>query len=180
MINSYFTRYKGVKKYLDDSAKSAVANKYSRSVSGRKRFYKFPDWNDPERKTIIRGIERAAMNMPIQASNADTIKQSIIYIVDRLAKSRLDAKLILTVHDETVTECREDQVEEARFIIEQATIDGFAKYFSTIPMETEGLVGPCWLKSTCENKVEGKSCDSTVMVFDDKKVLRCKKCGAKQ
>ena len=180
MIFKYFQRYGGVKNYLESTAKKAVRDKYSRTISGRKRFYNIPRWDDPEKDTIIRAIERAAKNAGIQGSNADTIKQAMIYLMGRLEKSGYDARLLLSVHDEVVCEARDDQVNEVKKIVEQAVKDGFNHYFSIIPMETEALQGPCWLKSTCENKVDGKSCDSTVMVFDDKKVLRCKKCGAKQ
>lgn len=180
MITTYFQRYSGVKKYLDNAAKNAVRNRYSRTISGRKRFYRMPDWNDPDRKSIVSGIERAAKNAGIQGSNADTIKQAMVYLVDRLDKAKYDAKLILTVHDEVVVECAEDQVPEVKEVVSQSLVDGFGKYFSTIPMKADSLVGPCWLKSECEHPVNGKDCGGLEMVFDEDKVLKCKSCGGEQ
>jgi len=63
-------------------------------------------------------------------------------------------------------------------------IDGFGTYFSKIPMETDALEGPCWLKGSCENDVGGKECGCSKMIFveDKKKITKlvCSKCGADQ
>jgi DNA polymerase I-like protein with 3'-5' exonuclease and polymerase domains len=139
-----------------------------------------PDWNDPDRKSIVSGIERAAKNAGIQGSNADTIKQAMVYLVDRLEEGGYDAKLILTVHDEVVVECVEDQVSEVKDVVSKSLVDGFGKYFSTIPMEADSLVGPCWLKAECENEDLPDKCGGLEMDFDDNGVLRCLKCGKEQ
>jgi DNA polymerase-1 len=181
IINNYFARYRGVKRFLDQSAKDAVYKRYSRTVSGRKRFYRMPPYTDPNFKKIKRGIERQAKNAGIQGANADTIKQSMIYLVDRLAG--YDARLISTVHDEVIVEVVEDQVQEVSEITVQALKDGFGRYFTTIPMESDALVGDCWLKDSCEIEGgDGKKCKGTEMKTvptDDKygtKVV-CQKCG---
>jgi hypothetical protein len=80
----------------------------------------------------------------VHNSNADVIKQACIYIVDRL--KNYDARLILSVHDEAVIECHEDQIKDVKPIVEKCIIDGFSEFFHTVPMETDGLVGDCWLK----------------------------------
>ena len=63
-------------------------------------------------------------------------------------------------------------------------IDGFGVYFDLIPMESDGLVGPCWLKNSCEDEASGKECGGTEMEWaEDKKYktkIVCKKCGAAQ
>jgi len=177
MMNKYFSRYRGVKKYLDKSAKEAVRNKVSLSISGRKRFYNLPEYHHPSYRDAAQAVERQGMNQPIQGGNADTIKQAMIYLVDRLEKSDYDARLLLTVHDEVVVEARPDERYEVRKIVEQALIDGFGKYFSLIPMETEGLIGPCWLKEACENDVSGNKCGGSEFKFNSKDELQCLKCG---
>jgi DNA polymerase-1 len=182
MIKKYFQRYKGIKKYLDRSARQAVVERFSRTVSGRKRYYNLPDYEHPDYKRMKASVEREAKNAPIQGANADTIKEAMIYIVDRLDKSGLDAKLLLTVHDEVIVESHVDHAVGARHLVEQAIKDGFGKYFHLIPMETDALSGPCWLKGKCEAPVDGKKCNGTEMLFvpDDKyknKII-CKKCGS--
>ena len=183
MINKYFNRYKGVKKYLDKAGSDAVINRYSTTVSGRKRYYTMPEFSHPDRKMIQSGIERQGMNAAIQGSNADTIKESMILLVERL--KGYDARLILTVHDEVVVEAREDLVEQIAPIVSQSLIDGFGKYFSLIPMESSTLVGPCWLKGACEERLpSGEKCEHLTMkfVFDEKygSKLVCGKCGGGQ
>ena len=185
LINKYFERYSGVKKYLDDAARNAIKTGYTKTISGRKRFYNVPPFGHPDRKKVQRSVERRAKNAGIQGANADTIKESMILVVDRLEASGLDAKLLLTVHDEVVVEVRNDQVMEAKELVSQSLIDGFGHYFSKIPMETDALHGPCWLKGSCENEpVKGEECGGTEMIFvEDEKYgtkLVCAKCEAPQ
>jgi DNA polymerase-1 len=175
-LDTYFARYSGIKDYLVQARRDAVRNKYSMSISGRKRFYNIPPYNHPEYKRVCAAVERQGTNQPIQGGNADTIKQAMVYLVDRLEKSGYDAKLLLSVHDEVVVEVKHEQRYEVRKIVENSLIDGFGRYFNVIPMETDGLIGPCWLKNSCENKVNGKECGCTEMVAKDDKVV-CSKCG---
>ncbi len=92
----------------------------------------------------------------------------------------MKSKLLLTVHDEIIIEAPFNEQEEAKRIAEQSLIDGFGRYFNLIPMEADGLVGPCWLKSECEHN----KCGGTEMEWaEDKKYktkIVCKKCGASQ
>jgi len=144
LIDTYFNKYRKIKEYLDKSGKFAVINRYNTTISGRKRFYKLPDPSDPSFNKIRGSVERAGKNGPIQGSNADTIKQSMIYVIERIKD--YDAKLLLTVHDEVIVEVREDQSEEVASIVSQSLIDGFAEFFKTVKMEADALIGDCWLK----------------------------------
>lgn len=182
MIKKYFDRYQGVKKYLDRAGRDGIRKRYSRTISGRKRFYNLPSYSHPDYKRQSASVERRAKNAGIQGANADTIKQSMIYLVDRLEQSGYDAKLVLTVHDEVVVETKYEQRYEVAEIVSQSLIDGFGKYFHLIPMKTDALIGPCWLKNSCEDESSGEECGGTEMEFirkNGKKVLTCKKCGAK-
>ena len=177
LIENYFSIFKHIKKYLDESARSALLNGCSRSISGRKRYYSKPENDNPDKNKIIASIRRRAMNAPIQSGNADTIKQAMIYCVEKLKKSNYDARLILTVHDEIVIETKTEQKYEVAKLIEESIINGFGHFFTDIPMETEACVGPCWLKNPCD-------CRHPEMKFiPDKKYgtkLVCDKCGKGQ
>lgn len=176
MIGKYFDRYKGIKKYLDKAAKDAVTNRFSTTVSGRKRYYSVPPYDHPDRKKIQGSIERQGMNAGIQGANADTIKESLILLVDRL--NGYDARIVLTVHDEVIVEVADSQKYEVSKIVSQSLIDGFGKYFSTIPMETEALIGKSWLKGLCDE------CHGNEMEFVEGgkygTKLVCAKCGTDQ
>ncbi len=178
LIDNYFEVFGAVKDYLDNSARFAIKHGYSLEVSGRKRFYNIPPYGHPDRKNVQHAVERQAKNMPIQGANASVVKEAMILVVDRLECKGLDAKLLLTVHDEIICEVKNDQIAEATSIIEASIIDGFSKYFTKIPMTTTGVVGPTWLKSEC---IE---CGHTHMklIPDKEKIskLVCAKCGADQ
>lgn len=183
LINAYFGTYKGVKRFLDKAGKEAVRHRYSTTVSGRRRYYNMPPYDHPDRKKIQRSIERKGKNAGIQGANADTIKESMILLVERIKP--YDARLILTVHDEVVVEVVNEQREEVAKVVSQSLIDGFGRYFSTIPMEADALTGPCWLKSECETRDDdGNECGGAEMIFvPDEKYgtkLICAKCGAIQ
>jgi DNA polymerase-1 len=182
MINKYFNRYRGIKRYLDKAARDAVSNRFTTTVSGRKRYYNMPAFDHPDRKKIQSGIERQGMNAAIQGGDADTIKEAMILVVNRL--EGYDAKLLLCVHDELVIEVRDDQRYEVSEIVVKAIKDGFGRYFTDIPMETEALIGKSWLKGLCENKVDGTKCGHNEMKFilDEKygSKLVCSKCGGGQ
>lgn len=144
MIDNYFATYPRVKEFLEKSGKSAVMNRYSMSNSGRRRYYTLPPSSDPMFGKIKGSVERQGKNMPIQAGNADTIKQAMIFVEERLKP--YDAELILTVHDEVVVEVRADQAEEVAPIVSQSLVDGFGEFFKTVPMEADAMIGDCWLK----------------------------------
>lgn len=186
LINAYFDKYKGVKRYLEKAGKDAVRNRYSVTVSGRRRYYNMPPFDHPDRKRIQNGVERKGKNAGIQGANADTIKEAMILLVERLKP--YDARLILTVHDEVVVEVRDDQREEVAPVVAQSLVDGFGKYFHKIPMKTDTLVGPCWLKSNCEDSTVGgelvPGCGSNHMKFVPSRKygtkLVCANCGKEQ
>jgi DNA polymerase I-like protein with 3'-5' exonuclease and polymerase domains len=182
MINKYFSRYKGVKRYLDKAGNDAVRNRHSLTISGRRRYYNMPPYDHPDRKKIKGSIERQGKNAGIQGSNADSIKEAMSMLVERL--KGYDARLILTVHDEVVVEVKDEQKYDVAPIVAKSLIDGFGRYFQTIPMETDTLIGPCWLKDSCEGNVNGHKCGSVEMMFTPNQKygskLICKKCGKEQ
>lgn len=80
----------------------------------------------------------------VHNSNADTIKQSMVYVVERI--KGYDARILLTVHDEIIVEAREDQAEEVARIVEGSICDGFNKYFELVKMKAAADVADYWMK----------------------------------
>ena len=101
-IETYFERFPGVKKYMDEVVENAKKDGYVTTIFGRKRY--IPDILSKNRNVRNFG-ERTAMNTPIQGSAADIIKIAMIKIHERLEQSDTDAKLILQVHDELIIDC---------------------------------------------------------------------------
>jgi len=144
LIDKYYKLYPVVISFLENSGKEAVLKGYTSSVSGRRRYYALPNPSDASFKKIRGSVERQGKNMKIQAANADTIKQAMIFVVERIRA--YDARLLLTVHDELVVEAKEDHVLDVKRIVEQSVIDGFGEFFTTVPMAAEAVVGNCWIK----------------------------------
>lgn len=104
-IKTYFERMPGVEQYIKDTKAFVWDNGYTETLYGRRRMYPAIKSNGNRRSTSAE--ERAAINMPIQGTAADILKQSMINLYDRLAETRLDATMILQVHDELVLEVKE-------------------------------------------------------------------------
>jgi DNA polymerase-1 len=109
MIDRYFTRYSGVKRYLDQSILDAKEKGYAMTVLGRKRPLK--DIKNPNHM-IRANAERMAMNSPIQGTASDLMKLAMIEIDRRLKKGGYQAKLTIQVHDEVVLDCPKSEVTE--------------------------------------------------------------------
>ncbi len=144
LINRYFGKYTSINTWLKGAASFAVKNRYSTTMSGRRRYYRIPDPSDRDFNKVKGHIERQGKNHPIQGTNADTIKQSMNYIVERI--KAYDARLLLTVHDEVIVEAKEDQAEEVSAVVSQAMIDGFAAFVPEVAMEADADIENYWVK----------------------------------
>ena len=138
-IDTYFTTYPGVKKYIE-TVKQAV-NKDALVVNQIGRIRKFPEIKSSQ-FFIRAAAERGAMNFPIQSLQADIIKIAMNNISkDILQNNNSDIKMILQVHDELVFEVRADAVEfwvkKIKPIMEQALP-------LSVPIIVDAKSGPNW------------------------------------
>jgi DNA polymerase-1 len=111
-LATYFARYPRIRDYLDRTIEDARTRGYVSTIAGRRRF--LPDLGSRNR-TLRQAAERIAMNTPVQGSAADLIKMAMLKIAGALAQRRLEARLLLQVHDELVLEAPQaerDQVVE--------------------------------------------------------------------
>ena len=121
MIDSYFSSYPQVRKYLDKVVEDATFKGYAETMFGRRRY--IPELTATNKR--FRGFgERTAMNHPMQGSAADIIKIAMIRVSESISKQSLKSKLMLQVHDEldlsldkseidTVTEMVKTEMENA-------------------------------------------------------------------
>ncbi len=107
-IKTYFERMPGVEQYIKDTKAYVWEHGYTETLYGRRRIYPAIKSNGNRRSTAAE--ERAAINMPIQGTAADILKQSMINLHGRLADARFDAAMILQVHDELVLEVKEEEL----------------------------------------------------------------------
>jgi DNA polymerase I len=110
-IERYFTRYPGVKRYMDETRASAKDKGYVETVFGRRLW--LPEINSPNGPRRA-GSERAAINAPMQGTAADLIKLAMIAVQRVLDDEQRATRVVMQVHDELVFEVPEGELAWAR------------------------------------------------------------------
>ena len=110
-IERYFTRYPGVKEYMDNTRLQAKEQGYVETVFGRRLW--LPEINSSNGMRR-QGAERAAINAPMQGTAADLIKLAMIAVQQWLETKKLETKLIMQVHDELVLEVSEQELSRVK------------------------------------------------------------------
>ncbi|MCZ6702364.1 MAG: DNA polymerase I [Ignavibacteria bacterium] len=116
IIETYFSTFKRVKEYMDDSVTSAREKGYSETLFGRRRYLRNINNNN---RFVRQFEERVAINMPIQGTAADMIKLAMINIHNELKKRKFKTKMVLQVHDELLFDAHKDEVEELTPVIKK-------------------------------------------------------------
>jgi DNA polymerase-1 len=101
LMEEYFTRFGGVRDYLQAVVRRAVQDGYTATILGRRRY--LPDLSSDNRQRREMA-ERMALNAPIQGSAADIIKVAMLRVDEALRSSGLRSRMLLQVHDELVFE----------------------------------------------------------------------------
>ena len=137
-ITQYLEKYSGIKHFMDDIVESAKNKGYVETLFHRRRYV-------PELKSnnyMVRQFgSRVAMNTPIQGTAADIMKLAMKNVYKELKKSKLDAKLILQIHDELLIEVKMEDKEKAKDILKKSMVEA-AKL--SIPLEVEVSEGTNW------------------------------------
>ncbi len=100
-IDSYFERYSGVKRWIDEAIQDARVTGISTTMMGRKRYIK--DINS-KNFNLRSFAERTAVNTPIQGTAADIIKLAMLQVQKNIVAHKFSAKMLLQVHDELIFE----------------------------------------------------------------------------
>ena len=107
-VDLYFERYPGVKRYMDETRDSARERGFVSTVLGRRLYLpEITSRNHQQRQYA----ERSAINAPMQGTAADIIKRAMLLVDKWIMDERLDARLIMQVHDELILEVPEDSAE---------------------------------------------------------------------
>jgi DNA polymerase-1 len=138
MMSQYFSRFKGVKKCLDDLVVSSDENGYSETIFGRRR----PIPQLSSNKISVRSAgKRLAMNSPIQGTAADIIKMAMVACDEEIRSKKLKSKLVLQVHDELLFEVPNDEVQLMEALIKE-TMENVVRL--SIPLEVGLEKGKNW------------------------------------
>jgi DNA polymerase-1 len=137
-INAYFTRYRGVKEYLDKILAETRKTGVAKTLFGRIR--PIPEINSPQMQ-LRNFAERTALNSPLQGTAADLIKLAMIRIDRRLAEEKFEAKMILQVHDELLFESPTKERDKLEKLVTEE-MEGVHKL--AVPLVVEIGAGPNW------------------------------------
>jgi DNA polymerase I len=137
-INAYFTRYRGVKEYLDHILAETRKTGVAKTLFGRIR--PIPEINSPQVQ-LRNFAERTALNSPLQGTAADLIKLAMIRIDRRLAEEEFEAKMILQVHDELLFEASARESAKLEKLVKEE-MEGVHKL--AVPIIVEMGIGPNW------------------------------------
>lgn len=115
-IADYLARFSKVKEFMDATVDNAVRDGAVTTMFGRKR--RIPELASSNKMLQAAG-KRIAMNTPVQGTAADLIKIAMINVYRRLKAEKIDAKLILQVHDELILESAVDCADRAAEILRE-------------------------------------------------------------
>ena len=108
-INLYFERYPGVARYMEETRALAHDQGFVETVLGRRLYLPEIQAKNTARR---QAAERTAINAPMQGTAVDIIKRAMLDVQQWLDSARLDALMIMQVHDELVFEVSENQQDE--------------------------------------------------------------------
>ena len=137
-IDTYFERYPGVAKYMDDIRTKAAEQGYVETIMGRRLH--LPDIN-ASNGMRRQAAERTAINAPMQGTAADIIKIAMLNVNRWLEEEKVDAKIIMQVHDELVLEVNEIEADDiaaklCRLMSEAVEL--------SVPLVVEADIGDNW------------------------------------
>jgi len=137
-IDLYFSRYPGVKTYMDDTRARAKDTGFVETVFGRRLY--LPDIN--ARAAQLRNYaERTAINAPMQGTAADIIKRAMIDVESWLDKDGVDARIIMQVHDELVLEVPAGAGDDIGNTVAQIMTQAASL---KVPLEVDYALGNSW------------------------------------
>ena len=140
-INQYLAGFPKVDEYLKNTIAEAYEQGYVTTLFGRKRY--IPELSGTNKMQQKFG-ERVAMNSPIQGTAADLIKLAMIRVHKRLQEEKLDARLILQVHDELLVEAHRDCADLAERILQEEMEQVAAL---SVPLTVEIHTGENWFEA---------------------------------
>lgn len=137
-IDQYLEKYSGINKFMEDIVEQAKKDGYVETLFNRRRY--IPELSSNNYMVRQFGA-RAAMNTPIQGTAADIMKIAMINVYKELINQKLDAKIVLQIHDELMIECKNEQNEQVQNILKNCMESAIKM---SIPLEVETSVADNW------------------------------------
>ena len=139
VIDDYYSTYKGVRRYMDEIPVQAREHGYVRSLYGRIR--PLAGIND-RNANIRKAAEREAINMPIQGTASDIVKIAMLRADEAFRREKLDARMLMQVHDELLVECPADAAEKVTQTLKREMENAVEL---DVPLIAETGIGDNWM-----------------------------------
>ncbi|MEW6750354.1 MAG: DNA polymerase I [Candidatus Latescibacterota bacterium] len=140
-IEQYFAAYAQVRRFTLETIDRARHQGYVTTLLGRRRYLPEIESRNVRRREFA---ERTAVNTPIQGSQADMIKLAMVAIHRELRRRRLDAAMILQVHDELVFEVGKSDLEEVTDLVRREMVGALEL---RVPVVVECGTGANWFQA---------------------------------
>ena len=137
-IKDYLKTYSGVKTYMEEIVAFGKEHGYVETMFHRRRY--LPELAASNKNLQAFG-KRVAMNTPIQGTAADIIKIAMVKAARRLQKEKLDARIILQVHDELIIEASEQDAQAAQLVLQQEMEHAVSL---KVPLSVDCGIGSNW------------------------------------
>lgn len=140
-VDTYFERFPGVERYLDETRRLAGEQGFVETLLGRRRYFPQLMQGAQVSEQARARAEREAINAPIQGTAADIIKRAMLRLPEALDEADLSAKMLLQVHDELVFEC---PIKQLKQVVERVQEVMRTAYELRVPLKTDAKSGSNW------------------------------------
>ena len=138
LMDDYFTRFGGVRTYLESVVEQARVTGWTQTLLGRRRYLPDLTSDNKQRRAMA---ERMALNAPIQGSAADIIKLAMLKVSAALEAEQMRSRLLLQVHDELVVEVAPGERDAATELLRR---EMQGAYQLLVPLDVSVGTGPNW------------------------------------
>ncbi len=141
IIKTYFERYPEVATYIEKTKRDAKEKGFVSTMFNRRR--KLPDINS-RNFNVRNGAERQAINAPIQGSAGDILKIAMINLDKALTEMKLNAKLLLQVHDEIILDVPNQELDKVKALV-KTTMENAVQL--SVPLKVDENTGTTWYEA---------------------------------
>ena len=141
-IKKYFERFPGIRDYMDETREFCREHGYVLTLFGRKCHY--PDIK-ASNASIRSFNERAAINARLQGSAADIIRRAMIRMEGELDRAKLNAQMLLQVHDELIFEVPDGEVAKTMPVVKRVMEDAPHPAIALhVPLQVDARAADNW------------------------------------
>jgi len=151
LIEKYFEAFPSIKGFLEKLGNFGKKYGYIKTFPpyNRKRWFTnwYPRiWDNKSSTMELGSIERASKNTPIQGASADMTKKALVLMRNHIAGSSAPVKLVMTVHDQIDTICKNEYLDEWTVVMKKIMEDAALEIVTNGLLKAEVTVNNCWTK----------------------------------